>query len=109
MNKILVSSFILSSILLGSPNEIGYDKSKEIKVKNGLYEFNNIYRFKKGDLIEIFYSKKFKGAVMIKYRINKNANKNNPIKKRPNFYTEKILPVKYRSKNSDYIKSGFDK
>jgi len=102
LNKIVLSSLLLSSILMSSPNEIGYDISNETKVKEGLFINNNIYRFNKGPLIEIFYSLEHKGALMVKYKISNLANKSNPIKKRPSFYTEKLIPKKYRTRNKDY-------
>ena len=57
----------------------------------------------------ICYSYKYKGAKYVAYTLNgSKVNKLN-IKKRPRFYNEKSIPLKYRSKSSDYKYSGYDR
>ncbi len=60
-------------------------------------------------VFKICYSYKYKGALAVWYEINgKFVNKNN-IKNRPDFYSEKNIPIEYRTKSQDYINSGFDR
>lgn len=50
-----------------------------------------------------------KGAKYVFYNLKgKEVNKNN-IKKREDFYSENLIPIKYRTKSSDYINSGYDR
>lgn len=57
----------------------------------------------------ICYSYKYKGAKYVSYTLyGSKVNKLN-IKKRPKFYSEKLIPIKYRSKSSDYKYSGYDR
>ena len=57
----------------------------------------------------ICYSYKYKGAKYIAYTLDgSKVNKLN-IKKRPRFYSQKSIPIKYRSKSSDYKNSGYDR
>jgi len=57
----------------------------------------------------ICYSYKHKGAKYIAYTLyGSKVNKLN-IKKRPKFYSEKTIPIKYRSKSNDYKNSGYDR
>jgi len=58
---------------------------------------------------KVCYSYKHKGALAVWYELDGSLVHKNNIKERPNFYSEKNIPVKYRSKSSDYIKSGFDR
>jgi endonuclease G len=58
---------------------------------------------------KICYSYKYKGALAVWYELDgKLVNKNN-IKKRPSFYSEKNIPMQYRSKSSDFTRTGFDR
>lgn len=60
-------------------------------------------------VFDICYSYKNKGALFVSYELDgKLVNKNN-IKKRPSFYNEKNLPLKYRSKSKDYTRTGYDR
>ena len=57
----------------------------------------------------ICYDYKAKGAKYLSYTLDgKKVNSVN-IKKRSKFYTEKNLPLKYRSNPKDYSHSGYDK
>ena len=57
----------------------------------------------------ICYDYKAKGAKYLSYTLDgKKVNSVN-IKKRSKFYTEKNLPLKYRSNPKDYSQSGYDK
>jgi len=66
-------------------------------------------KYGKKTIIDISYNKKFKGAIRSSYIISKRANEANPINDRPSFYSEKSIPKEYRSQNSDYINSGFER
>lgn len=56
----------------------------------------------------ICYSFKYKGALAVGYSLDGNLVKKQ-IEKRFRFYSEKNVPLRYRSKSSDYTKSGFDR
>jgi len=57
----------------------------------------------------ICYSYKYKGAKYVAYTLDgSKVNKLN-IKKRPKFYSEKLIPLKYRGKSNDYKYSGYDR
>ena len=58
---------------------------------------------------KVCYSYKYKGALFVSYTLNGALVNVSNIKKRPSFYSEKNIPMQYRSKSKDYIKSGFDK
>jgi endonuclease G len=58
---------------------------------------------------KICYSYKYKGALIVWYELDGNLVHKNNIKKRPSFYSEKNIPIKYRSKSSDYTRTGFDR
>jgi aconitate hydratase 2/2-methylisocitrate dehydratase len=58
---------------------------------------------------KVCYSHKNKGALFISYSLYGELVDKINIKKRPSFYSEKNIPLKYRSKSSDYVKSGFDR
>ena len=60
-------------------------------------------------VFKICYSYKYKGALAVWYELKGDLVDKKNIKKRPRFYTEKNIPVKYRSKSKDYVKSGFDR
>ena len=57
----------------------------------------------------ICYSYKYKGALFVAYELDGNLVNKKNIKKRPRFYSEKNIPIKYRSKSKDYTKSGYDR
>ena len=60
-------------------------------------------------VFKICYSYKHKGALAVWYELDgKLVNKTN-IKKRPSFYNEKTIPLKYRSKSKDYTRTGLDR
>jgi endonuclease G, mitochondrial len=56
-------------------------------------------------LYSICYSYKYKGALAGWVSLNKKVNQTN-IKKRPRFYSEKNIPMKYRTKYKDYTGTG---
>jgi len=58
---------------------------------------------------KICYSYKYKGALAVWYDLDGSLVNKNNIKKRPSFYSEKNVPMKYRSKSSDYTRTGFDR
>ena len=58
---------------------------------------------------KVCYSYKYKGALAVWYDLDGSLVNKTNIKKRPSFYSEKNVPMKYRSKSSDYTRSGFDR
>lgn len=62
-------------------------------------------------IYQICYNYTYKGATAVAYTIDgeKLSNTETHIKKRPSFYEENSIPVKYRSEPSDYTKSGYDR
>lgn len=62
-------------------------------------------------IYQICYNYDYKGATAVAYTIDgeKLSNAETHIKKRPPFYAENSIPVKYRSEPSDYTKSGYDR
>lgn len=61
------------------------------------------------EVFKICYSYKYKGALAVWYELDGNLINKNNLEERPSFYNEKNIPIIYRSKPQDYIKSGFDK
>ncbi len=60
-------------------------------------------------VFKICYSYKYKGALAVWYELDGNLINKNNIKNRPDFYSEKNIPIQYRAKSQDYINSGFDR
>lgn len=60
-------------------------------------------------VLQICYSYKNKGALFVGYKLDGTLVDKENIKKRPRFYSEKNLPMKYRSKSNDYKKSDYDR
>lgn len=58
-------------------------------------------------VFKICYSYKYKGALAVWYELDGNLINKNNIKNRPDFYSEKNIPIQYRAKSQDYINSGF--
>jgi endonuclease G len=72
-------------------------------------DLNNCDQIIDKQIFKICYSYKYKGALAVWYELDgKFVNKNN-IKNRPDFYSEKNIPIEYRTKSQDYINSGFDR
>lgn len=61
------------------------------------------------EVFKICYSYEHKGALAVWYELNENLVNKNNIKERPEFYSEKNIPIQYRTKSQDYINSGFDR
>jgi endonuclease G, mitochondrial len=59
-------------------------------------------------LYEICYSYKYKGALSGWVKLDGNLVEKKDIKKRPRFYNENTIPIKYRTKYKDYIGYGED-
>ena len=57
----------------------------------------------------ICYDHTFKGARYVGYHLDGQLVHKNNIEERQNFYTEKLLPKRYRSTSSDYTGTGFDR
>lgn len=60
-------------------------------------------------VFDICYSYKYKGALAVGYVLDGTLVNKNNIRKRPRFYSEKTIPLKYRSKSSDYKYTGYDR
>ncbi len=59
---------------------------------------------------KICYNYKLKGAKFVAYTLDGNkVDSSLHIKKRPQFYVENQIPVKYRSYPTDYTHSGYDR
>lgn len=58
---------------------------------------------------KIYYSYKYKGALAVWYDLDGELVNKNNFKKRPRFYSEKNIPIRYRAKSKDYLHSGFDR
>lgn len=59
------------------------------------------------ELYQICYSYKYKGALSGWVRLDgKLVDTSSDIKKRPRFYNEKTIPIKYRTKYKDYTGYG---
>lgn len=78
-------------------------------------DINDFIDLKKCDQIidkqvyKICYSYKHKGALAVWYELDGNLVNKTNVKKRPRFYNEKNIPMKYRTKYKDYTHSGFDR
>lgn len=57
----------------------------------------------------VCYDYGFKGAKYVAYELDGNLVNKLNIKDRERFYSEKNIPVKYRSDYSDYTRSGYDR
>lgn len=60
-------------------------------------------------IYKICYSYKHKAALAVWYKVDGYLAFKKNIKKRPRFYSERTVPVRYRAKPSDYRHSGFDR
>ena len=60
-------------------------------------------------LYQICHTYKYIGALSGWVKLDANlVNTTSDIKKRPKFYNEKTIPMKYRTKNKDYTGYGKD-
>ena len=61
-------------------------------------------------IFKVCYDYQLKGARYVAYTVDgEMANAGEHIKKRPSFYAENNIPVKYRSYPEDYTHSGYDR
>ena len=61
-------------------------------------------------VFKVCYDYQLKGAKYVVYTVDgSTANASEQIKKRPSFYAENNIPVKYRSYPEDYTHSGYDR
>lgn len=61
-------------------------------------------------IFQVCYDYQLKGAKYVAYTVDgSTANASEHIKKRPSFYAENNIPVKYRSYPEDYTHSGYDR
>jgi endonuclease G, mitochondrial len=95
LKKILLSSTVIS--LLSATNISDF-----INLKNCDQIIDK-------QVFKICYSYEHKGALAVWYELDGNLVNKNNIKERPKFYSEKNIPIQYRTKSQDYINSGFDR
>jgi endonuclease G len=95
----MLKKFLLLSIIILSLNAT--DISDFINLKNCDQIIDK-------QVFKICYSYKYKGAIAVWYNLNGNLVNKKNIKDRPKFYSEKNIPIKYRSKSRDYLKSTND-
>lgn len=92
-NILIITGFLFSSVLFGSSINDFIDQSKCDQIID-----KQIYN--------VCYSHKYKGALSGWTTLDgKTVNAVN-IKKRPRFYSEKNIPIKYRAKYKDYTGWG---
>lgn len=60
-------------------------------------------------VFKICYSYKHKGALAVWYELDGDLVNKNNIVERPVFYSEKNIPIQYRTKSQDYLNSGFNR
>lgn len=72
-------------------------------------EFKNCDQIIDKQVYKICYDYNYKGAKFVSYSLDGTLVNKNNIKERAKFYSEKTIPIQYRSKSSDYIKSGYDR
>lgn len=60
-------------------------------------------------VFEICYDYKAKGARYVAYKLDGNLVNDGNVKERAKFYSESTIPMQYRSKSSDYARSGYDR
>lgn len=70
---------------------------------------NNCDQIIDKEYFTICYDYKMKGAKYVAYTLDGSLVNKNNIKKRPRFYSEKTIPLRYRSKSKDYTHSGYDR
>jgi len=58
---------------------------------------------------KICYDYQLKAATYVGYKLDGNLVNRVNIKKRPSFYTEKLIPKQYRATSSDYTHTGWDR
>lgn len=60
-------------------------------------------------IYQVCYSYKHKGALFVGYELNGSTFNQTNLKKRPSFWTEILVPSKYRTYSKDYTRSGYDR
>lgn len=93
MNRIFILYFLLISLVFSSEIKNYINKSKCDKIIDK-------------QLYQICYSYKYKGALSGWVKLDGNLVGKVDIKKRPKFYSEKTIPMKYRTRYEDYIGYG---
>lgn len=86
-----------SSVFAMSPSDFINDKNCDQVINKPIYQ--------------VCYNYNYKGATYVAYTVNGDqlSSAEVHIKKRPEFYPENSIPVKYRSLPSDYTRSGYDR
>lgn len=70
---------------------------------------NNCDQIIDKQVFEICYNYKMKGAKFVAYTLDGSLVNKGNIKERSKFYSESNIPMQYRSKSSDYTRSGYDR
>lgn len=60
-------------------------------------------------IFEVCYDYKAKGAKYVAYTLDGRLVNSLNIEERARFYSESTIPMQYRSKSSDYSRSGYDR
>ena len=97
MKKLLIILSSISSIALATDISTFINK-------------NNCNQILDKNIYQVCYDYGYKGAKYVAYTVDSaklNAGEN--IKKRPPFYAENDIPIKYRSYPDDYTHSGYDR
>ena len=99
---------IFGVILLGLLNLANANNSIDI---NHYINNNNCNQIIQNAVFSACYNYSYKASTYVAYTVNgqKLSNAKIRIKKRPSFYPEKSIPVKYRSYPEDYTNSGYDR
>jgi len=58
---------------------------------------------------KVCYSYKYKAALAVWYKVDREHLLMQKIKTRPRFYSERTIPMRYRAKYRDYTYSGYDR
>lgn len=72
-------------------------------------EFKNCDQIVDKQVYKICYDYNYKGVKYVYYNLDGTLVNKNNIKERAKFYSEKTIPIQYRSKSKDYVKSGYDR
>ena len=95
-----MKKILLSSTVIGLLNATDISNFIDLKTCDQIID---------KQVFKICYSYKHKGALAVWYELDGNLVNKNNIKNRPDFYSEKNIPIEYRTKSQDYVNSGFDR
>ena len=95
-----MKKILLSSTVIGLLNATDISNFIDLKTCDQIID---------KQVFKICYSYKYKGSLAVWYELDGNLVNKNNIKNRPDFYSEKNIPIEYRTKSQDYVNSGFDR